>query len=159
MRNKKMIGPDRVVRVSWAVNICHPVWDGAPESFPSREDCPEAFTRVVMSLSPAKRAAKSRQKPHKTLSRTQLRKRLSRAGLSNERLRARVDRVMAGPRAEDLPNLASAPDLSHMALGWPTGLLVPAIGRDAARRALRFVARTPWCYLRLPVGTQAGTQG
>jgi hypothetical protein len=55
MRNKRIIGPDRVVRVSWDADHDHEAWmDWANGTPPSRETHPDAFYRVTTPAYPVR---------------------------------------------------------------------------------------------------------
>ena len=139
MSRKPIFPRERVQRVSWEPDYDHEAWSdyGADEplTYATR---PDAFYRVTEPAYPANSSPVKRKAPHRTLSRTQLRKRLSRAGLSGIELQRVLNLIKAGPGIERLMTAGS----SLMALGWDVKQLADAIGEKLARKVLRFVRAT-----------------
>lgn len=143
-RNKPMVPAHRVMRVTWQPDYRDEAWvatwlNEEEHPRPTRITHPDAFYREECPAYPAIKAAATRQKPHLRLSRTQLRKRLSRAGLSGVELRTMVDRVMAGPTLADF---AEKPvrGAFKLFMRWDTAQLKAVLGEHVARRVLRFVS-------------------
>ncbi|MBK3780266.1 hypothetical protein G3A43_08345 [Paraburkholderia aspalathi] len=140
MRNKRIVGPDRVKNVTWEPDYDDDAWiDFTTDTPPTRETHPGAFYRVVHPAYPVAEVVSARKRPHRKLTRTQLRKRLSAAGLSGAQLLDTVDRVMAGPTLEDLTEMASRGGL-NLFMRWDTEQLKTLLGERVARRVLRFVS-------------------
>jgi hypothetical protein len=134
------MGPDHVKNVTWEPDQDHDVWiDFTTDTPPTRETHPDAFYRVETEAYPKAQVVSTRKAPHRTLSRTQLRKRLSKAGLSGAKLRDAVDRVKTGPSLDELTKVAER-GAGRMALGWDIEQLAEVLGERTARRVLRFVS-------------------
>jgi hypothetical protein len=144
MRIRKVIARERVMHISWSPDYRAQAWEDywdSPESHPepTRAAHPEAFWREVEPAYPVAKPGITRQSPRGSLSRTQLRKRLARAGLSGAKLRATVDRVAAGPTLEDLAKTATR-GAYRVALRWDTKQLESVLGIRITRKVLRFVS-------------------
>ncbi|MEX3983895.1 hypothetical protein AB4Y45_33460 [Paraburkholderia sp. EG287A] len=133
---KPMTPRDRVQRVSWEPDYDDNAWFNTRASEPpTRETHPDAFYRMTAPAYPVFAAADTRKKPYRTLSRTKLRGRLSRAGLRGPELKRVLNLIKAGPGLAHLVNTSSA----RMALGWDVKHLADTIGEKLARKVLRFV--------------------
>jgi len=133
---KPVMPRDKVQRVTWERDYDHEAWlDGTATEPLTRATHPDAFYRVTQPAWPAPAAPVTRKPRHKTLSRTQLRKRLSRAGLSGGELRRVLNLIKAGPGLAQLANGGA----SRMALGWDVKHLADTIGVQLTRKVLRFV--------------------
>lgn len=97
---------------------------------------PDAFYRVSMPAYPATIVGKRhrRKKPHQSLSRTQLRKRLSHLGLRGRELRRVMAEILTGPRLLPLKDGSA-----RVFMKWDVNTLRSVFGRRVARAVLRFV--------------------
>jgi hypothetical protein len=139
MSQKRIMNRDHVVRVSWERDGRHKAWlDWNPAAPPTRETHPDAFYVRSTPAYPVPAERETRQAPHRKLSRTQLRKRLARAGLSGAELRRTLAVIHAGPTLQQLAHERA----NRLAFGWDIRHLADAIGTQLARKLLRFVRTT-----------------
>jgi len=127
-----------VVRTTWSADPHHPAWQA--ETPPTPATCPDAFFFDQEPAYPCRPPRGSYLAPHHTLSRTQVRKRLSRAGLRGAALKRTVDLVKTGSPGYGAGFLRGS---MQLALGWELEGLKRAVGQQLARKLVRFVS-TRW---------------
>lgn len=133
----------RVRRISWELDLDEDddsldvagIYAGTVP-LPTPQTHPDHFYRLSVPAYPAlllKPLSRRRRLPHR-LSRTQLRKRLSRVGLRGRELRRTIAEILTGPRLSD--HL-----FGRTVLGWNETALRNLLGKRAYRAVTRGVAR------------------
>lgn len=124
----------RVVRIRWELDLCDD--EDLPEVPPTRATHPELYypIRSQAYARLTEPAVTRRRVPPSQLSCTQLRKRLSQAGLRGQALRQTLAAIRVGPRS-------GYHLLGTTVLGWSEDALRSLLGRRVYRIVTRFLAR------------------
>lgn len=136
MKAAKHIGrKSRVMRVWWEMDLSDAEDIDLSGTLPTPASHPDLFYRMSLPAYPQmlRAGAVRRRLPHR-LTRTQLRKRLSRVGLRGAELSRTLKDILVGPSL-------SANSLGHTVLGWEEGALRALLGNRAYRAVTRGVAR------------------
>lgn len=148
-----------VVRVEYEPDYNDKAWLEGVGDRPTPQTHPDAFYRTEQSAYPTiAQAKRERLKPHVKLSKTQLKKRLHRAGMRGENLKQIADAILRGPTTvED--------SFGVVALGWNVAAFIKRFGKRIARYVLRFVKQSlivmdeAWTLLSSPKVNEFISQG
>lgn len=132
---KSPLRKHRVVRKTWERDYDDPVWSEHPDLAPTPQSHPDAFYALTAPAYPRPVKASLDRPRRTTLSQTQRRKRLSRAGLRGAELRRVLDDLNRGPRLDPDAGLALTA-CNRLALGWNVEHLEQTFGRRLSRRLL-----------------------
>jgi hypothetical protein len=132
-KKKATLRKQRVVRIAYERDYSDEAWQSGSGSVPTPESHPDAFYRKVVEVNAPRIRKSTRLKPHDTLSKRQLAKRLHRVGLEGRELRRIVAEIKQGQGLGFLGGVR--------VLDWGPKELRQRYGRRVANAVLKFVLR------------------